>query len=218
METPQVRGVVLLISPHAKVPSTTTATDKNSTFASMSVLHSIGMVATPGFLRTNWLLSQLHLQDLVFMQSKAARRRERPLPSPSSTPRALDADNPTTLLVGSQQDAASCAIIGALLSRGDWVETNPGIEPSGKRAGRAWNHARSPTSMWAVEGGLLDLDDVDRRWLDTLEERRRLPSDVIFLSKHVAKSGVPALCVHPIGVPNVSNNNNMNLLFRMFQH
>lgn len=32
---------------------------------------------------------------------------------------------------------------------------------------------------------------------------RAFPSDVVFLSKHVAKSGVPALCVHPIGVPDV---------------
>lgn len=173
------------------------------------------MVVTPGLLRTNWPLSQLHLEDLVFRSSKAAGRRQRPLPSPFSTHMALDPDNPTTLLVGSQQDRASCAMIDALLSRGDWLETNPGIEPSGKRAGRAWNHARSPTSMWAVEGGLLDLDDVDRRWVDTLEVSRKLPSDVIFLSKHVAKSGVPALCVHPIGVPNVSNSNNGNLLSRV---
>ena len=45
---------------------------------------------------------------------------------------------------------------------------------------------------------MTELDDVDakvRQWLD--ED----PTDVIFLSRHTAASGTPALCVHPIGVP-----------------
>lgn len=144
----------------------------------------------------------------------------------------------TTLLVGSQQDAASRAMVGALLSRGNWVETTPGVEPNGEQNGKAWNHALSRTSLWSVEGSLLGLDDADLRWASAgpvheLEEEqtrdqrqggeggrpgpgpkpgrpgrpgragRDFPSDVVFLSKHVAKSGVPALCVHPIGVPNV---------------
>lgn len=149
----------------------------------------------------------------------------------------------TTLLVGSQKDAASQAMVDALLSRGDWVETTPGVEPNGEQNGKAWSHALSRTSLWSVEGSLLGLDDADLRWASVgldlpvgeLEEGeqagpagqqhqrrgergggdlvpgaewarragRAFPSDVVFLSKHVAKSGVPALCVHPIGVPDV---------------
>lgn len=123
----------------------------------------------------------------------------------------------TTLLVASEQDAAGRAIAAALLGRGGWLETPPGMERDGTRNGRAYKHKLSPTSLWLVEGGLLDLDDADRRWAsastdglahEQQEQQRKsgpstLPSDVIFLSKHVAKSGVPALCVHPIGVPNV---------------
>lgn len=121
---------------------------------------------------------------------------------------------PTTLLVGSQQDEASCAIMSALLARGDWVETTPGVEPSyceEQGTGKAWTHTRcQQVSLWSVEGRLLDLDDVDRRWTEQRGAekenlgKRPCPADVVFLSKHVAKSGVPALCVHPIGVPDVS--------------
>ncbi|CAN0091776.1 unnamed protein product, partial [Laminaria digitata] len=71
---------------------------------------------------------------------------------------------PTTLLVGSQQDAASQAMVNALLSRGDWVETTPGVEPNGEQNGKAWNHALSRTSLWSIEGSLLGLDDADLRW------------------------------------------------------
>eukprot|EP00752_Nemacystus_decipiens_P001496 g1470.t1 len=102
----------------------------------------------------------------------------------------------------------------ALLARGDWVETSPAIEQDGTRDGRAYTHRKSPTSLWLVQGRLLDLDDADRRWASASSgstdepqksESLTLPSDVVFLSKHVAKSGVPALCVHPIGVPNPSS-------------
>ncbi len=95
------------------------------------------------------------------------------------------------------------------------METAPGIEQDGTRNGKAYNHRHSPTSLWLVEGPLLDLDDADRRWASAAtdlvadderpqSESLTLPSDVVFLSRHVAKSGVPALCVHPIGIPNVS--------------
>lgn len=92
------------------------------------------------------------------------------------------------------------------------METPPGVEKDGTRNGKAYKHNKSPTSLWSVQGRLLDLDDADRRWASAASgltdeqqqsESLTLPSDVVFLSKHVAKSGVPALCVHPIGVPNV---------------
>lgn len=118
-----------------------------------------------------------------------------------------------TLLVASEQDAASRAMVSALLARGDWLETTPGIEPDGTRSGKAYTHKHSPTSLWSVAGSLLDLDDADRRWYSAMQEgvdeeqqqedQQDQIGDVVFLSRHVAKSGVPALCVHPIGVPNV---------------
>lgn len=121
-----------------------------------------------------------------------------------------------TLLVGSQQDAASRGIMNALLAREDWLDKSVGTEVGDMAGGKAWTHARAPVSMWSVAGRLLDLDHVDRRWAQLREEKdgevvlkqqqRRLHplSDVVFLSRHVAKSGVPSLCVHPIGVPDVS--------------
>ncbi|CAN0015525.1 unnamed protein product [Ectocarpus fasciculatus] len=128
---------------------------------------------------------------------------------PAPTPAPANAATASTLLVGSKQDAAGRAMADALLARGSWLETEPGVEPDGTRNGKAYRHKHSPTSLWLVEGRLLDLDDADRRWASASSgggtDEQHLPSDVVFLSKHVAKSGVPALCVHPIGVPNPSS-------------
>lgn len=127
---------------------------------------------------------------------------------------------PITLLVASEQDAASRAMVSALLARGDWLETMPGVEPDGTRSGKAYTHKHSPTSLWSVAGSLLDLDDADRRWISATREgfdeqqqqdQQDQISDVVFLSRHVAKSGVPALCVHPIGVPNVRERENQRI-------
>lgn len=105
------------------------------------------------------------------------------------------------------------------------METTPGVEPNGGQKGQAWVHAHARAFLWSVDSSLLDLDDADHRWaaekslgdweteppsqgtalLGGRRERpRSLPTDVVFLSKHLAKSGVPALCVHPIGLPDVS--------------
>lgn len=143
------------------------------------------------------------------------RRKVKSLASAAYSSKHTDADasRPTTLLIGSQQDPASCAIMNAIVARGGWSEV--GVEQDstlGGEGGRVWEHARSPVSLWSITESLLNFDDADRRWMeeDSIrglgnEGRRWLgrPSDVIFLSKHVARSGVPALCVHPIGIPNV---------------
>lgn len=126
-----------------------------------------------------------------------------------------DSTKPTTLLIGSQQDAASCAILNALLAKGNWLEATAvqeTIHETNYREGQIWKHATSPVSLWSVQGSLLDLDDADRLWTDQFPSfclenqswRKERPSDVIFLSKHVARSGTPALCVHPIGLADVS--------------
>lgn len=185
------------------------------------VKHAGLVAAASGLVRSPWCPGSPHLRGNIFNavlsrrpSSGACFRR-----SPTALAQTLAGASCTTggtgstLLVGSQQDAASRAMISALLARGDWVETSPGIEKDGTRNGKAYTHQKSPTSLWLVQGRLLDLDDADRRWASaasglTDDEQKSepvtLPSDVVFLSKHVAKSGVPALCVHPIGVPNVS--------------
>lgn len=165
----------------------------------------------------------LHFRNRPSSCLAAASSVSRPAGTETKDATQTDAGVPTTLLIGSQQDAASCAMISALLARGDWLPTPPGQEPGtvdnrgrDEEGGKAWTHAKAPhVSMWAVKGRLLDLDDADRRWTELQEftegavgkgqrRRRRAPTDVVFLSRHVAKSGVPALCVHPIGVPDVS--------------
>ncbi|CAN0549403.1 unnamed protein product, partial [Ectocarpus sp. 12 AP-2014] len=84
--------------------------------------------------------------------------------SSSHPPTPATAATASTLLVGSKQDAAGWAMTEALLARGNWLETEPGVEPDGTRNGKAYRHKYSPTSLWLVEGRLVDLDDADRRW------------------------------------------------------
>lgn len=184
------------------------------------VKHASVMAAASGLVRSPWCPGSPHLRGSIlnFLSRRTSagtcfRKSPTTLSLSATDASGIAGGTGNTLLVGSQQDAASRAIISALLARGDWVETSPGIEKDGTRNGKAYTHKKSPTSLWSVKGGLLDLDDADRRWASaasglTDEQQQReplnLPSDVVFLSRHVAKSGVPALCVHPIGVPNVS--------------
>ncbi|CAM9351897.1 unnamed protein product [Discosporangium mesarthrocarpum] len=107
----------------------------------------------------------------------------------------------STLVVASTFDPASCVMVDALLKLGGWRETNPG----GFGNGKAWLRSEAPSevALWHVEVPLLELDDPDQRWIETVP--RRSPSDVVFLSKHKAASGRPALCVHPIGLPDPSS-------------
>lgn len=184
------------------------------------VKHAGLMAAASGLVRSPWCPGSPHLRGDIFnvlyrRTSSGTCLAESPAalaPTPADDS-GIAGGTGNTLLVGSQQDAASRAMISALLARGDWIETAPGVEKDGTRNGKAYTHQKSPTSLWSVKGGLLDLDDADRRWASAsrglADEQQQsepliLPSDVVFLSRHVAKSGVPALCVHPIGVPNVS--------------
>lgn len=198
----------------------------------MRALHKVGVVAASGLLRTGFRSPaaappggspQLGPPRHADTRTSWMSSRQLTTACAAAETAGTDIDNankddddnvPTTLLVGSLQDAASCAMIRALLARGDWLETSVGTEASvstSQGRGKAWVHAKSPVSLWSVESRLLDLDDVDIRWTEQEDSegvhrarRRPRPSDVIFLSKHSAKSGVPALCVHPIGLPNVS--------------
>lgn len=195
----------------------------------MRILHKIRIVAGSALLRTRpraifphveWSTRPGHYQHSQLSSAPTTNinistLRQSCLLATSTCPDSdVDPDTPTTLLIGSQQDAASCVMISALLAKGNWLEVCPGQEPDHEQQhGKAWQHAKSPVSLWSVGVKLLDLDDADRRWMELdsvaelVENRRRWvgnPSDVVLLSKHVARSGVPALCVHPIGLPDVS--------------
>lgn len=179
------------------------------------VKHAGLLAAASGLVRSPLCPGSPHLRGSIFnvlsrRTSSGACLSASPTPAEAS---GIASGTGNTLLVGSQQDAASRVMISALLARGDWMETSPGFEQDGTQNGKAYTHRTSPTSLWSAKGSLLDLDDADRKWASaarglTDEQQQNepltLPSDVVFLSKHVAKSGVPALCVHPIGVPNVS--------------
>ncbi|CAM9625098.1 unnamed protein product [Choristocarpus tenellus] len=113
----------------------------------------------------------------------------------------IETETATTLLVASSKDPASCVMSNTLLKMGHWEEVAPGAQGGGQ----AWVHMKagrraSGVALWRVDVPLLGLDDPDCRWTEGGESRSK-PMDVLFLSKHVAASGRPALCVHPIGLP-----------------
>ncbi|CAM9826884.1 unnamed protein product [Chrysoparadoxa australica] len=101
-----------------------------------------------------------------------------------------------TLLVTSIADEASCVMREAMLDRGGWeVDTGQGL--------RLYRHERTPTWMIDLDAPMLGADNLDEAFeAKVLREQGGEVSNVIFLSKHAAASGQPALTVHPIGVPN----------------
>lgn len=85
---------------------------------------------------------------------------------------------------------------------------------------RSLGNARQATaaSLWLLNDRLTQADDLDKRWADRFttddgsgdgndvsssssSRHRRLPDEVIFLSRHASESGRPCLTVHPIGTP-----------------
>ena len=52
--------------------------------------------------------------------------------------------------------------------------------------------------MWFLPNRILWQDDLDKRWKQATGE---VVNEVIFPSRHAAKSGKPCLTLHPIGVP-----------------
>lgn len=92
------------------------------------------------------------------------------------------------LLVASEEDPASTVLSESVLSKRPWQTMFPDAH--------RWGDVR----LWKREERLLGLDHIDRDWHASTGEH---PNEVIFLSRHVASSGRPALTVHPIGVPHL---------------
>ncbi|GAB5353632.1 hypothetical protein AAMO2058_000051300 [Amorphochlora amoebiformis] len=96
----------------------------------------------------------------------------------------------------------------AVLRRGGWVPVeSKDCEEDGKlNNGKIFRHDRSPNVyMWSLPptAEFLVCDFVDKAFLKRLQGLPKL-SEVIFMSRHAARSGKPALTIHPIGNPRAS--------------
>eukprot|EP00287_Rhodomonas_sp_CCMP768_P015934 CAMPEP_0196759894 /NCGR_PEP_ID=MMETSP1091-20130531/104935_1 /TAXON_ID=302021 /ORGANISM="Rhodomonas sp., Strain CCMP768" /LENGTH=344 /DNA_ID=CAMNT_0042108755 /DNA_START=236 /DNA_END=1270 /DNA_ORIENTATION=- len=85
----------------------------------------------------------------------------------------------------------------ALLDRADWNKV------SACDGGHIWQSAEnSDVHLWLRTDSMLLHDEIDRKFEETMDLTL---SDMIFLSKHASKQGLPALTVHPIGNPGRSD-------------
>ncbi|KAJ6831329.1 D-aminoacyl-tRNA deacylase [Iris pallida] len=100
-----------------------------------------------------------------------------------------------TLVVATTSDPASVGPASALLAMPGW---SPG--PAGLAGAGADSYANGSVRLLRHGQSIVAEDDLDRRWTAATGEE---VSEVIFLSRHAAASGVPALTVHPIGVPHL---------------
>lgn len=102
---------------------------------------------------------------------------------------------PTTLLVATTVDPASLNIATSLIHRQHlWKELSEG---------KVWYSSNSETNnvfLWLQDKPLLHMNYVDKLFKEAACIQPHV-SDVIFLSKHAAASGIPSLTVHPIGIP-----------------
>lgn len=100
---------------------------------------------------------------------------------------------PVKLIVVSNPDIASLIQGQALLEMGEWKE-GPLVEDCA-------SHRLNDVRIWWLETGLLWEDDLDKRWTSATGEE---VSEIIFPSRHSAASGRPSLTVHPIGIPHLT--------------
>mmetsp|Transcript_92509 Transcript_92509/g.169782 ORF Transcript_92509/g.169782 Transcript_92509/m.169782 type:complete len:452 (+) Transcript_92509:52-1407(+) len=100
-----------------------------------------------------------------------------------------------TLLVGSRLDPASVVLSNSLMKHDVWKLISDGGDDV------VCVHESGQVYLWLQDQRLLDANHINKAF----ESRCSFPadsvSDVIFLSRHAAKSGNPSLTVHPIGVP-----------------
>eukprot|EP00898_Chlorokybus_atmophyticus_P008945 jgi/Chlat1/9051/Chrsp94S08312 len=109
-----------------------------------------------------------------------------------ATVAAMQTDPGVTLIIATTADVASINPARKLLARGLWNEGAP-VEGN-----PTWRLAS--TRLWQLSKRTLDEDHLDERWKDATGESVQ---EAIFLSRHVASSGTPALTLHPIGVPHL---------------
>jgi D-aminoacyl-tRNA deacylase len=98
---------------------------------------------------------------------------------------------PVSLLVVSDSDIGSTIQGDVLLARGGWIEMDS-VE-----GGRVWHHSKSPVHLWWRDELHLFSDHIDETYAHSTNHEI---SEVIFLSRHVAASGLPSLTLHAIGV------------------
>ena len=96
-----------------------------------------------------------------------------------------------SLLVVSDLDVGSTVQGDALLNRGGWKEMDS------VDGGRVWHHSRSSVHLWWRTESHLFSDHLDETYRNSTGFEI---SEVLFLSRHVAASGLPSLTLHPIGV------------------
>ncbi|KAJ8598265.1 hypothetical protein CTAYLR_005504 [Chrysophaeum taylorii] len=96
----------------------------------------------------------------------------------------------TTLLVSVSSDVASVSLRNALLEAAPW-------EPVASSEGEVLRARDVYWVHYANGERMTQLDGVDSRFERAVGVRA---DEVVFLSRHAAASGTPALCVHPIGV------------------
>ena len=94
------------------------------------------------------------------------------------------------LIAVNNDDIASANQARYLLEMGGWQQV-PEVEslPS---------YSNQHVRMWFLPNRILWQDDLDKRWEQATGE---IVNEVIFPSRHAAKSGKPCLTLHPIGVP-----------------
>ncbi len=96
-----------------------------------------------------------------------------------------------SLLVVSDQDIGSTVQGEALLDNGNWIESAP------VQNGRVWHHSNAPVHLWWRNESHLFSDYLDQTYHDLTDF---VIKEVLFLSRHVAASGMPSLTLHCIGV------------------
>ncbi|MEC8721827.1 MAG: D-aminoacyl-tRNA deacylase, partial [Candidatus Thermoplasmatota archaeon] len=96
-----------------------------------------------------------------------------------------------SLLVVSDLDVGSTVQGDTLLNRGGWEEKDS------VDGGRVWHHSRSSVHLWWRMESHLFSDHLDETYRNSTGFEI---SEVLFLSRHVAASGLPSLTLHAIGV------------------
>ncbi|XP_050224576.1 D-aminoacyl-tRNA deacylase-like isoform X2 [Mercurialis annua] len=99
-----------------------------------------------------------------------------------------------TLVVATAVDPASIGPASALLAM-------PGWHPGPTWQEDAQSFVNKNVRLIKLETKLVKEDDLDKRWEEATGES---VDEIIFLSKHVAASNRPALTIHPIGTPHVT--------------
>ena len=98
------------------------------------------------------------------------------------------------LIAVNGDDIASVNQANYLLGKGNWIQ----LEDVECHAAYRFEHVR----LWFLPEQILREDHLDKRWATATNEH---VFEVIFPSRHAAKSGTPCLTLHPIGVPHLSH-------------